>query len=405
VGAIYSGTAALIVAMAAFRKVYHLENLITMRQFRALGALLMALTVVYLYFTLSEYLTAWYGGEAVDRRLLHVLMGQGPYGITWWAMVAGCFFLPAILLVIPVVFPNKLSLKRLVIACILINIGMWLKRYLIIVPTLMTPFIPAEAAGVTPHYHPTLVEWTITAGAFAVFLLLFTLFAKIFPIVSIWETIEGVEEVGADKIGIEIGVTEPPRQSTFQGKPTGLATGVVILLVTLFLGINRATAAEVQMPIPRSQITIATSVEEGKKVIIATVTRDGKPVEGSHVVLQVKRTFGNLTLGEDDTLADGTVAVAFPKDLPGGLEGKIQIIAQIKSPPELAATATQSLDGASKVAPNEDPFPRALWSPHAPVALLITISSMLSIVWTVYAFVVVQLIKIRKAQVREEIPT
>jgi Ni/Fe-hydrogenase subunit HybB-like protein len=399
VGAIYSGTAALIVAMAAFRKVYHLENLITMRQFRALGALLMALTVVYLYFTLSEYLTAWYGGEAVDRRLLHVLMGQGPYGITWWAMVAGCFFLPAILLVIPVVFPNKLSLKRLVIACILINIGMWLKRYLIIVPTLMTPFIPAEAAGVTPHYHPTLVEWTITAGAFAVFLLLFTLFAKIFPIVSIWETIEGVEEVGAEKIGIEIDVPPSPSARTTRRR---LVTGLTILFFVLFLGANRVSAVDTQAEKPEPQIMISTSTEEGKKVIIATVTRDGKPVEGSHVVLQAKRTFGNLTLGEDDTLADGTVAVAFPKDLPGGPEGKIQIIAQIKSPPELAVTATQSLDGASKVAPNEDPFPRALWSPHAPIALLITISSMLSIVWSVYLFVVVQLVKIRKARVNEK---
>ncbi|HEV2717113.1 MAG TPA: NrfD/PsrC family molybdoenzyme membrane anchor subunit [Terriglobales bacterium] len=400
VGAIYSGTAALIVAMAVFRRAYHLENLITMRQFRALGALLMALTVVYLYFTLSEYLTTWYGGEAVDRRLLHVLMGQGPYGITWWAMVAGCFFLPAILLVIPVVFPNKLSLKRLVIASILINIGMWLKRYLIIVPTLMTPFIPAEAAGVTPHYHPTLVEWTITAGAFAVFLLLFTLFAKIFPIVSMWETIEGVEEVGADKIGID--VTPPPDRSAIGRRSHSLTMGLAILFAVLFLGANRVSAVDVQAEKPQPQITIATSTEEGKKVIIVTVTSEGKPVEGSHVVLQIKRTFGNLTLGEEDTLADGTIAVPFPADLPGGPEGKIQVVAQIKSPPELATTATQTLDGASKVLPNKDPFPRALWAPHAPLALLITIGSMLTIVWSVYVFVVVQLIKIRKESIREE---
>lgn len=404
VGAIYSGTAALIVAMAVFRKAYHLENLITMRQFRALGALLMALTVVYLYFTLAEYLTSWYGGEAVDRRLLHVLMGQGPYGITWWAIVAGCFFLPALLLVIPIVFPNKLSLSRLVIASILINIGMWLKRYLIIVPTLLTPYIPAEAAGITPHYNPTWVEWTITAGAFAVFLLLFTLFAKIFPIISIWETIEGVEDVGADKIGIEI--DGGPSQARPAIGPTGRkwVTGLAILFFALFVASNRASAADLPTEKAAPQITIATATEEGKKVIIATVTRDGKPVEGSHVVLQIKRTFGNLTLGEDDTIADGTVAVPFPADLPGGREGRIQVLAQIKSPPELAATATQTLEGTSKVLPNEDPFPRHLWSPHAPLALLITIGTMLSIVWSVYLFVVIQLIKIRKARVHEETP-
>ena len=404
VGAIYSGTAALIVAMAAFRKVYHLENLITMRQFRALSALLMALTVVYLYFTLAEYLTSWYGGEAVDRRLLHVLMGQGPYGITWWAIVAGCFFLPALLLVIPIVFPNKLSLGRLVTASILINVGMWLKRYLIIVPTLMTPFIPAEAAGITPHYNPTWVEWTITAGAFAVFFLLFTLFAKIFPIVSIWETIEGVEEVGADKIGIEIDVPPSPAPSTIRGRSRGFATGVAVILIALFLGINQAAASQPQQQSPPAQIAIATNLEEGKKVIVATVTRDGKPIEGAHVAVQIKRTFGNLTLGEDDTLADGTVAFPFPSDLPGGQEGKLQVIAQIKSPPELATTATQILDGAAKVVIKEDPFPRALWMPNAPLPLLITIASLLSIVWSVYVFVVIQLIKIRKARPRETIP-
>ena len=404
VGAIYSGTAALIVAMAVFRRVYHLENLITMRQFRALSALLMALTVVYLYFTLAEYLTSWYGGEAVDRRLLHVLMGQGPYGITWWGIVAGCFFLPALLLVIPIVFPNKLSLRRLVIASILINIGMWLKRYLIIVPTLMTPYIPAEAAGVTPHYNPTWVEWTITAGAFAVFFLLFTLFAKIFPIVSMWETIEGVEELGAEKIGIEIDAPPSPHRSSVQTTSRSLVTGLTILFFVFFLGANRVAAVDAQTGSPQAQITIAASTEEGKKVIVATVTRDGKPVEGAHVVVQVKRTFGNLTLGEDDTLADGTVAVPFPADLPGGIEGKIQVFAQIKSPPELAAVATQTLDGASKVVLKKDPFPRALWLPHAPLALLITIGSMLSIVWSVYLFVVIQLIKIRKARVNEETP-
>lgn len=402
VGAIYSGTAALIVAMAVFRKVYHLENLITMRQFRALGALLMALTVIYLYFTLAEYLTTWYGGEAVDRRLLHTLMGQGPYGVTWWAIVSGCFFLPAVLLVIPVVFPNKLSLKRLVVASVLINIGMWLKRYLIIVPTLMTPFIPAEAANLTLHYRPTLVEWTITAGAFAVFLLLFTLFAKIFPIISVWETIEGVEEVGADKIGIEIDGPPQPTRSTIGKKSRNLATGVAILLFALCLGANRACAEDAPAQKFPTQIAISTATEEGKKVIIATVTRDGKLIEGAHVIVQAKRTFGNLTLGEDDTLADGTVAVPFPSDLPSGPEGRIQVVAQIKSPPELAAMATQMFDGARKVVPPEDPFPRALWSPHAPLGLLITIGSMLTIVWSVYLFVVIQLVKIRKESLREK---
>jgi molybdopterin-containing oxidoreductase family membrane subunit len=399
VGAIYSGTAALIVAMVVFRKVYHLENLITMRQFRALGALLMALTVVYLYFTLSEYLTVWYGGEAVDRRLLDVLMGPGSYGILWWLTVVGCFFVPALLLVIPVIFPHRVSLSRLVVACILINIGMWLKRYLIVVPTLLTPFIPAEAAGVKLVYEPTWVEWTITAGAFAVFLLLFTLFAKVFPIVSIWETVEGVEQVGAERIGVQVEADPPPPRPAPGGIIPGVATvGGIVLLLSLSVGPSRVMALEATAPAPPAQISVTSGREEGKQVILATVTRAGKPLEGARVVLQVNRTFGNLTLGEDDTLADGTMALAFPADLPGGPEGKLRVIAQIKSPAEYAAVSAQAtLDGALKVPPEADPFAPALWAPTAPLGLVITICSLLAIVWTVYAFVIAQLVRIKNS--------
>lgn len=394
VGAIYSGTAALIVAMVVFRKVYRLENLITMRQFRPLSAMLMALTVIYLYFTLSEYLTVWYGNEVIDRRLLHVLMGNGPFGITWWSMVIGCFFVPAFLLVIPVVFPHKFSLSRLVVACLLINVGMWLKRYLIVVPTLMTPFIPAEAAGVAPQYHPTWVEWTITAGAFAVFLLLFTLFAKIFPIISIWETVEGVEQVGVDRIGVELNAKSA--SPAIRRTRPGLTAGMAILLLGLVPNATRILAAEAPAQKTQPQIAISTGTEDGKKVIIAKITCEGKPVENVRVVLQIKRTLGNLTIGEDDTLDDGTVAVPFPAD-PGDSEGKIQVFVQIKSPPELAtARAETMLDGALELRIEPDPFPRALWSPQAPLALLLTIATLLTIVWSTYAFVAVQVAKIKK---------
>lgn len=398
VGAIYSGTAALIVAMAVFRKVYRLENLITLRQFRALGALLMALTVIYLYFTFSEYLTVWYGGESVDRRLLHVLMGSGPFGLTWWAMILGCFFVPAVLLVIPVVAPRQFSLGRLVVACLLINVGMWLKRYLIIVPTLMTPFIPAEAAGVAPQYNPTWVEWTITAGAFATFLLLFTLFAKAFPIVSVWETIEGVEEVGAEKIGVEVDGPPAAAPQSTGGSITGAVAGVVLVLAGLGFGATHGVAAEPQAQPLAPDIAISTGVEEGRKVIIATVTRAGQPVEGAKVAFGVERSFGQLLLGVEETLDDGTAAVAFPADLPAGTKGELHVTAEIRAPDPLAHARAQAvLPGGLVVAPEEEAFPRALWSPRAPLALVLTLCTLLAIVWSTYGFVLYQLIKLKRA--------
>ena len=202
IGAIFSGTAAIILAMAVFRRVYGLERYLTFRQFRNLGTLLLALNLMYIYFTLSEYLTVWFGSESVDKRLLSLLMGRTGYGILFWSMTVLGFFLPAVLLAVP----TKRSIAPIVVASVLVNVAMWVKRYLIIIPTMMTPYIPAEAGGVIPRYFPTWIEWTVTAGALAFFLLLFTLFSKLFPIVSIWETVEGAEEIGAEKIGVELAV-------------------------------------------------------------------------------------------------------------------------------------------------------------------------------------------------------
>lgn len=187
IGAIFSGTAAIILAMAIFRRVFGLEKYLTHRQFKNLGTLLLALNLLYIYFTVSEYLTSWYGSAEIDTRLIDLLMGRGGYGVTFWSMAAFGLFLPAVLLILP----TRRSIAPIVVASVLINVGMWVKRYLIIVPTLMTPYIPAEAGGIKPEYAPTWIEWAVTAGGVAFFLLLFTIFAKLFPIVSIWETVEG----------------------------------------------------------------------------------------------------------------------------------------------------------------------------------------------------------------------
>lgn len=391
VGAIFSGTAAILTTMAIFRKVYGLERYLTFRQFKALATLLLALNLLYIYFTLSEYVTVWYGAESIDKRLLDLLMGGGAYGITFWLMAVFGLFVPAVLLIIP----NKDSIARIVVASVLINVAMWIKRYLIVVPTLMTPYIAAEAGGIIPHYHPTWVEWTVSAGGLAFFLLLFTLFAKLFPVISIWETVEGVEELGAKRIGVDL---EPAQPCLASGNVRSAVTPAVVLIaLTLFLGANGVFAAESAALKPRPEIAITTSVEEGKKVIVAKVTLNGKPVEDAKVTVQVQRTFGQITLGTEATLDDGTVAVPFPTDLPGGIAGQIQVVAEIKSPPEYAATRAQAtLDGAPKVQLESNPFPRALWSPKAPLALILTIFTLLAIVWSTYIYVLVQLIKIKR---------
>jgi len=188
VGAIFSGIAAIITVMAIFRKVYHLEAYITEKQFRYLGYMLLALGLIYMYFTLAEYLTTGYKLEEADKPLLEALM-LGKYAPPFWTFAIGGTVLPVLL----VALPWTRTVKGIVLASVLVNVGMWLKRFVIVIPSLGRPLMPYEW-GV---YWPTWVELSITAGAFAGFALIFTLFAKLFPIVSVWEVKEGWEREAA----------------------------------------------------------------------------------------------------------------------------------------------------------------------------------------------------------------
>jgi len=186
IGAIFSGTAGIITAMVIFRRAYHLEGYIKPLHFKKLGLLLLSLDFMYIYFTFSEYLTVGYSGEKPDAGLLDILF-SGSYSLTFWCMAVLGLFLPAII----IAFPKTRTIKGIVTASILVNIGLWLKRYVIIIPTLSSPFLSIQGVPWEwAHYSPSWVEWSITAGAFAGFALLYALFSKVFPIVSIWENRE-----------------------------------------------------------------------------------------------------------------------------------------------------------------------------------------------------------------------
>jgi hypothetical protein len=172
-------------------------------------------------------------------------------------------------------------------------------------------------------------------------------------------------------------------------------------------------------------LTLKTQVEDNKKMMVATVTRDGKPLEGIPVSFYVERSFGKLLIGEDKTLEDGSAAVVAPEGMPGGPAGELKILAQAtlpesatgemkasadvaapSIPAEPAASAAPtpakiidaqfSFKGGAKILQEQEPFPRALWAPRAPVVLLATISVILAAVWGTYAFVFSQLIKIKQ---------
>lgn len=184
VGALYSGIAAIIVVVAIVRRTFHLEEFITERHIRLLGTLMLVSALLYAYFTLSEYVTIGYKLAVGDEALLHHLF-SGPFAAVFWTIMLPGTVIPIVMLSLP----RTRTLRWIVVASILANIGMWLKRYVIVVPSLALPQMPVQW-GI---YRPTWVEWSITAAAFAAFALLLILFSRLFPIVSVWEFEEGLE--------------------------------------------------------------------------------------------------------------------------------------------------------------------------------------------------------------------
>jgi len=185
VGAIFSGVASVIVVMAVLRKAYHLENYIKPVHFNNIGIFLMAMTLLWFYFTFAENITIVYGNEPVHMAIFWSKI-SGKFAPLFWLHFTLCFVIP-----LPILAMRRFrTIRGTVIASISIILGMWLERFVIIVPTLTRQRMPVEGA----FYIPTWVEWSILAGCISLFMLLYTLFTKVFPIVPIWEIREGREK-------------------------------------------------------------------------------------------------------------------------------------------------------------------------------------------------------------------
>ncbi len=177
-GAIFSGIAGLIIAMAALRKFLHLEDYLHPVHFQNLSKLLLMMSLLWGYFVFAERLTVWYGNEPSEMEVFWVTQ-RGSFAPLYWTMVVCNFVLPVIIL-----SSKKLrTITGCVIASCGVLVGMWLERFLIVVPSLSHKYLPYSWG----HYSPRPVEIIITTATFAAMILLYTLFAKLVPIISVWE--------------------------------------------------------------------------------------------------------------------------------------------------------------------------------------------------------------------------
>lgn len=184
IGAIFSGIATIILVMAVFRRVYHFEALLTPNIFRNLGYLMLATGLGYVYFLFSEFLTFSFGGGPLETGLLSSLF-TGGYSTEFWIFAITALVIPPFLVAIP----KTRTILGITIAAVLVSVGMWYARWIIIVPTLAFPFLYEDWAV----YTVSPVEISLTALTIGGFVLLIALFSKLFPIVSMWEVREGAE--------------------------------------------------------------------------------------------------------------------------------------------------------------------------------------------------------------------
>lgn len=194
--AIYSGTGVLIVAMWVYRRMYKLHSYITDKHFIYLGYILMILGAGYGYFTFSEYLTSWFSSEKWENEVLHKLFSPDEYG--WWFLFSNLagIVLPVVIVAIPATRkPNWITL-----ASILMVLALWVKRYLIIVPTLESPLLPMQDTRPEfVHYQATWVEWALTFAGIATFFLFFTLMSKFVTIIPVSEFATKEEKPAEEK--------------------------------------------------------------------------------------------------------------------------------------------------------------------------------------------------------------
>lgn len=188
-GALMAGAAVIIISMYFIRNSLHLKEYITDLHFDHMGKLLVLLSAVYLYFNINEYLGPSFKMVGVEGEHITELF-FGKYAFMYWLVQIFGLILPIVVLV----FKRARAPLPLMLVSFLVIIGAWIKRFLIVIPSLQHPYLPIQDVDESYlHYIPTWEEWAITLASFAGVLLIVTLIIKVVPVIPVWEITEKKE--------------------------------------------------------------------------------------------------------------------------------------------------------------------------------------------------------------------
>jgi molybdopterin-containing oxidoreductase family membrane subunit len=177
-GAIYSGFAMVLTLAIPLRAAYGLQDFITMRHLQNMAKILLATGLIVAYGYLMEAFAAWYSGNELEEYML-TNRALGPYGPYYWALLFCNVVVPQFL------WSDRIrsNTVALFIIAIIVNIGMWLERFIIVITSLHRDYLPSSWG----MYAPTVWDWATLFGSIGLFFALLFLFIRFLPMISIFE--------------------------------------------------------------------------------------------------------------------------------------------------------------------------------------------------------------------------
>lgn len=191
-GAIYSGFAMVMTLAIPIRKFYGLEDFITERHLRNMAKVMLATGLIVAYGYMMETFMAWYSGSKYEISMMLNRM-RGQYAPFYWSLIACNVVIPQALWIRKV----RNNVAALFVISLVVNVGMWLERFVIVVTSLHHDFLPSSWG----NYWPTVWDWATFVGTLGLFVALLFLFLRFLPMISIFEmrTLLPDAEVKEDK--------------------------------------------------------------------------------------------------------------------------------------------------------------------------------------------------------------
>lgn len=177
-GAIFSGFAMVETVLIFVRKIFDLEEIITLEHIEKMNKIILATGMMVGYAYLMEFFIAWYSGNPVEQ-FVFINRAFGPYAWAYWIMVSCNVLIPQLFWIKKI----RRSIPIALVIVLLVNVGMWFERFVIVVTSLSRDALPSSWG----MYTPTIFDLGILLGSFGLFFTLVILFTKFLPVVSISE--------------------------------------------------------------------------------------------------------------------------------------------------------------------------------------------------------------------------